>query len=95
VSYYAAWHHLVTTFDGSQSTQSARQSLYIDGVAKTLTTFGPGSPTALASGMGNMMLARDISDNTYGAQSCTDFQVWTNTLTQVQVTAIYNKGPQQ
>jgi hypothetical protein len=95
VSYYGAWHHLVFTFDGTQ-VYTSRYTLYLDGVSQSLTGFSSpvNTPTSVPSGIGNQLIARDISDGVYGAQGTTDYQLWTNTLTQAQVTALFKKGPQ-
>ena len=88
----SAWHHHVLTFDGTQATAANRVKYYVDGSAVGLSQSGAGNPSSLpsASALGYSVLGQDNNRDEGGAYA--DYQLFTNTLTPSQVSALYSAG---
>ena len=58
-TYQGKWTHIAHVFDGSQSTNATKTKLYINGVQKTIDTFGATQPTSTASYSANFLIGRN------------------------------------
>jgi hypothetical protein len=87
------WNYFCMTFDGTQSIASNRVQFYWNGVLQGMVQEGAGNPAALrmTNAQGSFFLNQfGDSDNTI----LQDVRVFTNTLTQAQVSSYFNAGPQ-
>jgi hypothetical protein len=80
------WHHYVMTFD------SGTVKLYIDGseISVSWTNWGLNSSTVLHSQSASFYLGRN--DTFYSDGLVDEVALWTATLDQANITAIYNSG---
>ena len=88
------WYHIVLTFDGSLSPNSAKCELYIDGVKET-NTQGSGVST-LNRSTSNFNIGRHqngaSSYNNYFEGNVDEISFYDKVLSQSEVTAIYGGG---
>ena len=95
----SGWHFLAVTYDGTQGTANNRVVAYFDAVAQTLSYTGT-FPTTLptTASLGGMSIAQgaggDGPGGFYYGGAYQDLRLFAVTLTQAQVTSIYNAGAQ-
>jgi len=88
------WYHIAVVFDGTQSTNAARLTLYINGVAKTLTFTGT-IPSSVSSTNTAAFLAGSettTSTNTYLNGKIDEIRVWNTALSQATIQTWMNKA---
>lgn len=80
------WSHVVITYDGSLSNAN-RIKIYIDGVSQTVATFGAiDIPTTLNGIVSDVIIGSNLTG------SMDEVGLWERTLTQAEVTQLYNRG---
>ena len=88
------WYHIILTYDGSLSPNSAKCNLYIDGVKETNTQGS--NQTALNSSTSNFNIGRHQNGasayNNYFDGNVEEISFYDKELNQSEVTAIYNSG---
>jgi hypothetical protein len=103
------WHHVVMSYNGSESSDATKLVGYVDGVKQTLTFAGFSVPTSLGTQttfeVGKLLTSYYVSAYAdvicwdraltyrYWAGAGTDAMAWDRALTAEQVKAIYDLGP--
>ena len=83
------WHHVVATYDGSQNSSGIK--VYVDAIANVMTPTTNTAPGALSNAMFNI---GKIGGGTpqYFNGSIDEVRLYNRTLSQSEVTALYNAG---
>ena len=83
-----SWVHFVYTFDGSQSTATTRNKLYLNGSSQTLS--GSSAATTTNASSGTLDIGRRSLSSTYTSGKIDDVQFRTRTLSSDEAVALYN-----
>jgi len=83
------WHHVVLSYDGTQSGAS-RAKVYLDGSA--LTNLGFSAPTSLSTTSTNLLIGNTGNTVVHWDGEIDEVSLWTKTLSDGEVTDIYNSG---
>jgi hypothetical protein len=87
------WHNLALVYDGSGATNTDKIKIYINGVDKSSSlTFVGTVPTALSASIGNLWLGNGQNYNSPFLGNIDEFAIWNSSLTQENITTIYNSG---
>jgi len=87
------WHNLALVYDGSGATNTDKIKIYINGVDKSSSlTFVGTVPTALNASIGNLWLGNGQNYNSPFLGNIDEFAIWNSSLTQENITTIYNSG---
>ena len=87
------WHNLALVYDGSGATNTDKIKIYINGVDKSSSlTFVGTVPTALNASIGNLWLGNGQNYNSPFLGNIDEFAIWNSSLTQENITSIYNSG---
>ncbi len=90
VSPFSTWHHAVIVFDANQP-NSSKIKIYIDGLLNTNFIGTPNNTTGTGTSL--FFGRRNTDNNTFGdyfGGLLDDFGVWSRTLTQQEITNLYN-----
>jgi len=95
-TYQGKWTHIAHVFDGSQSTNATKTKLYINGVQKTIDTFGATQPTSTASYSANFLIGRNsASGSDYFDGKMANFGVWNRALSLEEINSVMRKNYSQ
>lgn len=91
------WYHCVAVFDGTQTGNSNRCKLYINGLLQTLSFSGTIPTTIIGSGMAtNIPLWLGTLQTVQSSQTLNgaldEVGIWNRALTQSEVSQLYNGG---
>lgn len=85
------WRHVAAVFDGAQSGNAARLTVYIDGVSQALTFTGT-IPATLSSAIGDFAIGYEVANNISSTGKLDEVALYARALTAAEILAHYNKG---
>lgn len=87
-----AWHHIVVTYDGNQSTSATRAIAYFDGVKTTFSGLGTVPTVSVSHSGATFFIGRDPGLPSYTRGYYDDIRVWNRALSESEARLVFQNS---
>ena len=86
------WQHIVVVYDGTETGNSDRMQIYIDGVLQTPSFAGSIPPVVPTITNNNLEIGRDAGSSSFSEGNFDEVVYFSNAVDQTGITQLYNSG---